>query len=353
MHSRVSPFLAFVCASGLATALAACGGSGSNGVANPASGSVPGVMPDSVTAQAQRDTVSSATTMNATPHEWNVQVGASTLDQGFQDLDFYANTITIDAGDKVTWRIAAEEPHTVSFLAPGQTAPPPTSPQALKPAGSNTFDGTTFTSSGTLTDGQTYTLTFLKPGIYKYHCLIHQPEMSETIVVQKAGTPYPHSQAFFTHAGEEDEWVDLNAATASIRQFPYKVGGTTLAAGMAPGLATGKPAQSTVLRFVDVNDASAVDKTREITVPVGTTVTWVDQSNNEPHTVTFPAGHPLPSNPFAPPSGGHTFDGTTLTNSGVFFPGQKYSLTFVKQGFYEYFCLFHHNEGMYGWVNVK
>jgi plastocyanin len=286
-------------------------------------------------------------------HAWTVQAGASTLDEAFQDLDFYTNAITIDAGDTITWRIASVEPHTVSLLAPGQLPPAPDSLQAVTPAGGHSYDGTAFVNSGLLNDQQTFTVAFPKAGTYKYYCLLHQPAMEGTIVVARAGTPYPHTQAFYTHAGQVDEWVDLNAGPPSVALFPFKPGGTTLAAGIAPGLAVAKPSQSTVLRFIDTNKASAI--TPNITISAGTTLKWVNESNNEPHTITFPpAGQKLPPtlSPFSPPSGGSTFDGTTLRNSGIVPPGKSYSLTFTKRGAYLYYCLFHAREGMFGRVLV-
>lgn len=337
--SVLAPFL-------LACGVAACsGGSGSSPMSS---------LPDSTSSSQEQSTAISAPN---TAHTWSVQVGASTLNQAFQALDFYANDITIDAGDSVTWRIASEEPHTISFLAPGQTPPPPGSPGVTRPAGGTTEDGTTFTSSGLIGVSKTYTLTFPKPGTYAYMCLIHRPEMLGKIIVQKAGTPYPHSQGYYTHAGELDEWHDLNAAQTSVQLFPYPDRGTTLAAGIAPGLAIGKPSQSTVLRFLDTDDAPTIDAAEDVVIKVNTTLTWVNQSNNEPHTITLPkAGQPLPPlPPFAPPSGlpGNIYDGTVLTNSGIVLPGHAYHLKFVKAGTYTYYCLFHDDEGMKGFITVK
>lgn len=86
-------------------------------------------------------------------------------------------------------------------------------------------------------------------------------------------------------------------------------------------------------------------------------MTWKDLSSNEPHTVTFPvAGQalpPLPGDPFTPPIGGSTYDGSSITNSGVMNPGGSYSLTFTKAGTYTYMCLFHDAFGMIGTVVVK
>jgi len=94
-----------------------------------------------------------------------------------------------------------------------------------------------------------------------------------------------------------------------------------------------------------------------ITVPVGTTLTWTNQSNNVPHTVTFPiAGQAPPggSPDRVPPAPGATYDGTALRNSGTMAPGASYSLTFTAVGTYVYYCLFHDGPGgMIGTVTVQ
>ncbi|MBC5829205.1 MAG: hypothetical protein GIW98_03305 [Candidatus Eremiobacteraeota bacterium] len=275
---------------------------------------------------------------------WFVDAGAGGLRDALSSLDFYTHEITIDAGDSITWT-ARGNGHTVSFLAPGQR--PPRGPQAGAPAGGHSEDGTTFTSSGALEPGASYTLSFPKPGVYNYYCLFHQPEMTGKVVVQQGGAPYPHTQAYYYASVVPDIQFDLGQAAKSLTQFPFK-DQTTLAAGIAPGLYATGPSQSTVLRFLDRFDND------QIRIAVGTTLTWVNESNNEPHTVTFPrAGQPLPQiPPFAPRSGGSSYDGTQLTNSGVLLPGQRYSLKFTKAGRFSYGCLFHVPEGMVGTVTV-
>ena len=69
-----------------------------------------------------------------------------------------------------------------------------------------------------------------------------------------------------------------------------------------------------------------------ITVPVGTTVTWVHSGNN-PHTTT-------------------SYDG--LWDSGLIpgGSGQSFSFTFNEPGTYTYFCRPHEAQGMVGSVTV-
>jgi plastocyanin len=169
-------------------------------------------------------------------------------------------------------------------------------------------------------------LKFTKPGVYEVYCLIHQPEMVQTITVQAAGTPYPQTQSTISAQAQAGIAADLALGQQSVLLFPYPKGGPHLVAGISPGLASGTPSTATVMRFLIGDTLSST----AATVPVGTTVVWTNQSNNEPHTVTFaPVGQPFPTiDPFSPPSGGSTYDGSTLVNSGVLGLGQSFSLTF-------------------------
>jgi len=271
---------------------------------------------------------------------WHVQDGASSRAEALQGLAFYPSAMTIDAGDTVEWSFPANEPHTVSLLGSGQTKPlPPTDPAAAKPAGGSTYDGTAYTSSGYLFGGKTYSLTFPKQGTYTIYCLIHQPEMVSKVVVQPRGTAYPQQQSAYDQAAATASASDLAAALASVGTFAYPAGSHHFAAGISPGSLVGPPGSSSILRFLST---SSLDVT-SATVPAGSTVTWTNLSNNEAHTVTFaPVGRPFPTlNPFAPPTGGNTYDGTTLVNSGLLFPGQSFSVTFPKAGIYTYHCLLH------------
>jgi plastocyanin len=276
---------------------------------------------------------------------WQLQAGGAREAGALQALAMLPQAITIDVGDSITWTVAGEE-HTITFNC---CSGDPTVPQ-----GGTTFDGSNFVSSGILAPGQTFTLTFTHAGTYHYGCVLHPPEMSGVIIVQPAGTPYPSSQGLYTGSGTSDLNAILNNADAAAKTVTqFGAGGTTLAAGIAPGGPNATPNHATVLRFLDgdrVNDTS-------VTIPVGTTLTWRDLSNNEPHTVTFPvAGQPLPvlpGDPFTPPMGGSTYDGSHITNSGVINPNGTYSLTFTKAGTYQYFCLFHDASGMVGTVIVK
>lgn len=293
-----------------------------------------------------------ANSANSGPRTWELAAGGNRRNEALQGLDFFPNTITVDVGDSVTWTVGGNA-HTITFLGPLKSFPNNDNPNS--PFGGNSYDGSALTSSGLLIPTNQYTLRFTKAGVYPYMCLFHPPEMVGLIVVNPKGTPYPHSQGFYQGKGLAELNGQLAEAQAALRQFPYATNGTTLVAGIAPGLAAGAPSNSTVLRFLDADRLGRDDRSTTVTVAVGTTLTWVNQTNNEPHTVTFPpAGQPPPNiDPFTPPIGGNSYDGTSLVHSGPVFPGGSFSLTFTKRGTFEYFCLLHDFVGMVGKVVVR
>jgi plastocyanin len=202
------------------------------------------------------------------------------------------------------------------------------------------------------TPNKPYSLTFPKPGTYHYYCLVHQPQMIGTVIVNPAGTPYPSSQDQYNQLGQIAMGQDLAAAQASLALFPFSIGGPTIAAGIAPGLSKSAPAFATVLRFLDGDTLSS----STVTISAGSSVTWVNESNNVPHTVTFfPAGATPPPDfdQNAPPSGGTTYGGTSTVNSGLLSPGQSFTLTFTARGTFTYYCLVHDDKGMIATVVVQ
>lgn len=287
----------------------------------------------------------------ASAQMWTVNTGGSELSEAIQALDFYPGTITIHIGDTVTWTNATTIPHTVSIPPAGQA--PPSGPPNPQPVGSTQFDNTAYISSGFITKGQSYSVRFNNLGTFAYYCLVHQPEMAGSVVVLPAGAALPMSAAQYSAAASADLATDLQAGLASVQLFPYTPGGTHLAMGISPGLPGTPPSEPTVLRFLDDTTLTSAN----ITVAVGTTITWTNESNNVPHTVTFPAlgqQPPAGSPDQVPPSGGSSYDGSTLTNSGVMPPGASYSLKFTKAGTYAYYCLFHDGPtGMIGTVTVQ
>jgi plastocyanin len=100
----------------------------------------------------------------------------------------------------------------------------------------------------------------------------------------------------------------------------------------------------------------------EVTVPVGTSITWIINSD-EPHTVTFgqgPEGVPPPGwpstfdvepIPFQPIDLGEVeHDSDAFINTDVIFKGSTVTITMTEEGTFSYNCVIH--PGMTGHVNV-
>ncbi len=291
-----------------------------------------------------------ATITGAAPvaQSWAMTAGASSHNEALQALVFYPSSITIDAGDSITWTAPAAEPHTISFPILGQKPLPPTDPTASTPEGGTSYDGTAYVSSGFIGGGATYKLTFPKAGTYKFYSLPQEPLAVGTVVVQAAGTNYPTSQSAYNASAAASIAADEASALTSVGTIPAFA--DTIAAGVSPATAGGST--STVMRYL--SGPTLVDD-ESVSVKVGTTITFANRSNNVPHTVTFPAlgASPPAGPPFQPAAGGNTYDGTALVNSGVIPPGGTFKLTFVKAGTYPYYCLFHSGaEGMVAKITV-
>jgi LPXTG-motif cell wall-anchored protein len=88
---------------------------------------------------------------------------------GVQDFSYSPQTVTIKAGESVTWTSSGPSPHTVT-------------------ADDGSFD------SGTLNPGDSFSHTFATAGTFQYHCQFHVAQgMVGTVVVQAAATTPPPS----------------------------------------------------------------------------------------------------------------------------------------------------------------
>ena len=76
-----------------------------------------------------------------------------------KDFAFNPQTITVKAGDKITWINRDEEPHTVVSVEKQ------------------------FKKSSALDTDQQFTITAGAPGTYTYYCSVH-PKMTGTIIVK-------------------------------------------------------------------------------------------------------------------------------------------------------------------------
>jgi plastocyanin len=261
-------------------------------------------------------------------------------------------------------------------------------PRYFFPEGGNTYDGSTFVSSGSVGVGVPlpleYKLTFPKAGTYPYICLLHAfPDpatgqlvgMVGEVVVQAAGSAYPKTQAQI----DADAMKMMDEGEQKAREVESGV-----MAGME--MKVTENADGTTTYGVNVgfaNEAPFLEYYRfwpkDIEIGIGDTVEWTMPVPGL-HMVTF-GGEPEfftiePQPDGAPkvflnlqvllPVGPSVHTGTGYYNSGQLSPPgtpdapgspmpvvTKYSLTFTQPGRFEYICPVHYVVGMDGAVNVR
>jgi plastocyanin len=312
-----------------------------------------------------------------------VIVSGSAPDEGAEDLgvfDFYPSSVQVRPGDTLQFTNgsgAIPVPHTVTRGTGADiaaTIPPPVAPPvgqvpaawgacvseeplaptdtacpqgdaAFPPEGDTlelpAFADQGFYNSGIFDKGQAVMMPIADdapPGTYSFVCYLHPATMEMTVDVVDGDEPV-QTQEELDVAAEEAIAADLEdgqAALAAAEQAEQAPG--TVQAGAEQGRAV-------ITRFFP----------SEITVPAGSTVTWVNEGA-DPHVVAFGA-EVAPHGPenFAPPTvppGGDYLQGAAI--SGVFgappFPATSYALRFPNAGTYSYVCPIH--PGMAGTVEV-
>ena len=121
----------------------------------------------------------------APAQDWKVQVGAQSKDKALQVIAFLPNEIWIHVGDSIAFKVATDEPHTVTFLTANQVVPPFSVGCPGSTPNGAPEDGSNCVNSGTLTNGQSYSVTFPEPGDYKLICLYHQNHTAVIHVLQR------------------------------------------------------------------------------------------------------------------------------------------------------------------------
>jgi plastocyanin len=326
----------------------------------------------------------------ADPVTWTVLVGAEggleQIDTGtgarWEFLRFYPDSITIDAGDTIVFKLNSMEPHTVTFPKPGDPVPPLIIPEGgtsqrmlinsldIFAQGGSTYDGSAYTGSGQLGGDPTmptsYSLTFPTAGTYDYGCAFHS-QMKGKVIVQAAGSAYPKTQAQID--ADAKALIDQDTAAA------LKMEPTVQQVSSRPG-PNGTTIWSANVGYGDGTYAYMRFSPKTLTIHAGDTVEWTQKDVETPHTVTFVSGgtepdfavvEPQPNGPpkvvFNPvvlaPAGGSVYSGQGYFNSGLLqgtespAPGPRsYSLVFDTPGAYEYICVLHDPLGMSGIVTV-
>ncbi len=314
-------------------------------------------------------------------------------------LAFFPARLTVHVGDTVKWDFAGF--HTVTF--PGRKVPFPfirafgkqpvvndaagnpffwsgvapqlaVGPLAIAPLGGATISDPSQTrSSGLLRIFQStqkhppapYSLTFVRPGTYRFLCAVHT-WMRGTVHVVGPGAP-----------------ADTQTSVAAKQKAQIDAAVVTL-----KDLDTQKPASNkTVWVGAGVRRGPSITSfyPSTLTINPGDTVSFVQHDQTDIHTVTFgppeyttkientfvtpgpvPLLNPLGALPSDPPGAPLIYDGSNhgngfagsgiLTEAGTNTPGgtHVFNVKFTKAGTYRYECVIHqHMDGTIKVINIK
>jgi plastocyanin len=269
--------------------------------------------------------------------------------------------VTVEAGSSVTFSVASDEPHSVTFGVGPADVPPDQWPVSGWTAqdvpqgtpvdlGSTSYDGTGFVNTGLIWHGSTATLTFPTPGSYVFACEIHSG-MSGEIDVVEAGAGGATTQAEADAAGKaSSDFLVRAKRLADVTSIKNSDGTTTwnifadagTVAGDLPGGGTG------YLELFEMLPPG-------LEIGVGDTVHW---SATGAHTISFAATgqDPATIDPFGPPAGTDVYDGTGFYSSGLLNAGPgaptSYTLSFPTAGAFPYVCALHQFLGQRGVIAV-
>ena len=241
--------------------------------------------------------------------------------------------------------------------------------------GNNEYDGTGYFNSGGPFNPdklpRPVEVKFTQAGVYDVVCLVHSA-MKATVTVLQAGSTSPDSQANMDARAAEE-------LASSVAQADTLISTQEITVIPPTSWSEGRPNGTTEFGLTTGLLEDDVEYARFVPIPnlqigVGDTVTWDwDKGGETPHTVSFLSGAEQPEyflvEPFVfadgsinerdppiialnpdvwAPSGGDTYSGTGVFNSGVLFgekgpPGRptSYSLTFDTPGVFNYICLMH------------
>ncbi len=374
-----SNMLCVVSAAAIAMMLVGCGGSSKNTAVTPAASNAP---PTAAATAA----VTPAPSVAAAPGAATFKVLAGKA-KGAMDIEMFMPAETrIRQGDTIEWTAQGFEGHSITFGTSQQIKdvfaeylkPDPDNPaqKIFNPAASlHSATGDTFAGDGTYTNSgfigvpaeATYKLTFTRPGLYEYLCLVHPFTMLGTVSVGASDAKVDAPEAVAAR-GQADlaryiaaEERKLEEASAEQRSSPSV--GESSVHRVAVGLTTPYGQIATYVKPV-------------LDIKAGDTVIFASDDRDF-HNVVFKGSKDLPpgvglkpdpagrggfilalSNDSAvgvdPPPGG--FDDKTFLSSGSMGVTQSrltWTLRFDKPGAYIYNCTIHVLAGMAGVINVR
>ena len=286
----------------------------------------------------------SAHTIFFTHTTWQTQVGVEYDHHALQGMAFLPGEQWITVGDSVSWSANTAEPHTITFLKPGQQ--PPTfndaNPQHTQRQGGTHYDGHSYYNSGLLSNNpqihsaHTYSLTFDVTGTFTYICLLH-PSMIGIVHVLPVGAALPFTQNQYNQQIQQKSKTLLNDGRRLEKLARQQASRTHVIAGIGDSLVT-------IMRFYP----------EKFALHVGEQVLFTNLDTMEPHTVTF---GPPQTNIYTPYGNAHAYNGTSPLNSGYIgtdahWSGRSFQVTFVKAGTFSFRCELHDSMGMIGTVTV-
>ena len=226
--------------------------------------------------------------------------------------DFRLRKHTIEVGTTIEWTNDGDAQHTATSGTPG--------------------DPDDIWDSGTIRAGKTYSFTSMEPGTYNYFCKFHPTLMTATITV--TGTaPAAAVQPADTPTATPTP-VPPTATPTATQAPPTATASATLETPTATAtqeLPTATPTAEPIPEPVTVLIQNF--RHENLSIPVGTTVTWIQK---DPTTHTTTSGTPsVPSD---------------VWDSGFLDQNEEFPFTFTEPGVYEYFCEIH--TSMLGIVTV-
>jgi plastocyanin len=282
-------------------------------------------------------------------------------------LQFLPAKVSVEVGSTVTWDWNGAEPHSVTFLAPGQVLPDPGSdPSLFAPAPpSGPYDGTAFVNSGLTPLGPDapppFELTFAKAGAFTYHCVIHPQMVGEITVTEAGGAVDTPRDVAERRADEQAEWLaegrKAKADLVAAKPVTAKNADGTTTWTVQMGAST---AHTDILAFAPTPAG----------IKAGDTVTFVN-SSTAPHTASFfgtgadPITSPLDprTDPPAPGPSPQTLAAAGFFNTGLLPPdappgagppeaARSFSFKVPEAGTYAYVCILHVPSTMAGTIDA-
>ena len=222
--------------------------------------------------------------------------------------NFTHEDLTVQVGDTIVWTQQDQTTHTTTSGTPGN------------------LDG--IWDSGTLRQGESFSVTLTEAGTFPYFCAIHPRSMTANVTVTEGDsampgptatpTPPPTAAATATATATQESQPTVNptttatatpTATSTLVPTPSPTATTT-----APPPIEGETIQASIQNF----------RHEDLTVQVGDTIVWT-QRDQTTHTTTSGTPGNLDG----------IWDSEFLNNS------QTFSFTFTEAGAFLYYCTIH------------